>query len=1316
MRTAIAGFTVLMMLASVSVSIGETIPVKGSEKVSNWSVNNDGGDIEISGGGIAGSSDASTLHLRFLHDGFEWGNAMLPVSLPPDAAGISFDLYVKSAASSASLFIWLMEEDGDGHLVMVKQDGKVLSEIRKGWRKCHVALTEFKLEPRGNKVQQILTTSKMLIGMNSGKADIYIRNLVFDTAGIGTSRTLAKTTGLKIVGGKNGRVAILKDSFKPSPGYSNPDVLASALTAHGYGVTFLKSGDVADSSILTKANFDCLVLPYGPCYPADAQESIKSYLKSGGSFLSTGGYAFDFLCGIDSSGNFVTTQNLTTAADIAKGNVTSKSLNTRIGIVGDTMGLNPDQIGVFDPSYHLKYVSGISSAPDQFVIPAAFKAGMSVKGYAASSLLGSNNPVFPEKWGRHITLVEGRDASGRERGPVGSMAMNYAGPYAGSTWAFFGVTDKDLFTKKSPLLAYLPSIMDALLAKTFLHSFGSDLACYNDGETVKLSCSAANLGRRDLSAQVQFSVFDRSGKKVYSSKSTVLALKHGSTEVVTSEFKPVSFTSDFYRIKADLLIDGKTVDTMESGFVSYDAGVVSQGFAMEFKDNYFHDKNRSLLLSGTNLTGAVFFSADENPLVWEKDLARMNENVLNVARILHFSPFVSSTPGSTSAKPLDLNIDKLPLKFERQFDAFMQLAQKHKVIVFLTAHDWMETALTDEELAAQRQFLKLLAERYKNMPGFMIDIQNEPHVSLPNASDAPVPITTELWNKYLRDKYKTDDALKSAWSISPPESSIGSIPYSRGSDAWNDMRTFDADIFRSIMINRWIKENYDGAKDGNPEVPVGVGFLPSHHYSLNKLIAVENLDFANMHSYSPIEDLRADFKLFDRRFQGKSVSQGEFGSLHDHDKRTNGLDNPDQDYRRYLQTGHYLFGEGGSFIANWCWKDMDGVVFPWGLNYTNSGPGKDLLKAYRNQSLLFRQVKPLYKPQEVFLVAPINTMLGGKNGYMNGVLYKYVDALLNLRADFGVIDDQHLDMLPSTAKLLVYPAAFSVPDKAYDQLKSFVNRGGRLCVTGDISYDDLRQRTKTDRLEDLLGVRFVSSRYDVGVPGNGPLIDVQPVTAKDDSGIYTRQMGSGRVLYSPDLMAGIDGNMLKNALQGLDNGVVHASAGHAFLLPGQDGSKTYVLVNPDASASKVKVNEPGASEIEVGLEPKGVGLVKFDKNNKLVAIEFQDGAKIGSIVIKSKGHFAIMAFDGKDILSSRELVILPFDGKEIDLGWLNNSEKMIVQSCDFNASKMTGLTESPASKISLPAGNAFDIHIVAAKDKLAGLRKKVASELELKVQ
>ncbi len=90
------------------------------------------------------------------------------------------------------------------------------------------------------------------------------------------------------------RVAIFKDaSLKAGPGASSPDFLASLLEEAGLEPVLLGAAELASPASLNPASCPVLVLPYGEYFPVTAVENLRRYLMNGGSFFSTGGYAFN---------------------------------------------------------------------------------------------------------------------------------------------------------------------------------------------------------------------------------------------------------------------------------------------------------------------------------------------------------------------------------------------------------------------------------------------------------------------------------------------------------------------------------------------------------------------------------------------------------------------------------------------------------------------------------------------------------------------------------------------------------------------------------------------------------------------------------------------------------------------------------------------------------------------------------------------------------------------------------------------------------------------------------------------------------------
>lgn len=236
----------------------------------------------------------------------------------------------------------------------------------------------------------------------------------------------------------------------------------------------------------------------------------------------------------------------------------------------------------------------------------------------------------------------------------------------------------------------------------------------------------------------------------------------------------------------------------------------------------------------------MFFSANENPAVWERDFRLMAQHNIRILRILHFSPFAKDGyKGVGQHSSLDLR-GLPPKRLQRQMDAIVQLAQKHGIVLFLSLHDWLGVVLTDEELEAQREWNRFWAYRYRNVPGILYDIQNEPTVEVPD-----VPFVRRLWNEWLKQRYGSDEALRTAWRANPPEALLPNVPLGNRTDRWDDVRTADLKRFETELLNRWVRANVEGVKAGDPDALVCVGYLPSMPPA-DKILGTRHTDFSNM--------------------------------------------------------------------------------------------------------------------------------------------------------------------------------------------------------------------------------------------------------------------------------------------------------------------------------------------------------------------------------------------------------------------------------------------------------------------------------------
>jgi hypothetical protein len=147
----------------------------------------------------------------------------------------------------------------------------------------------------------------------------------------------------------------------------------------------------------------------------------------------------------------------------------------------------------------------------------------------------------------------------------------------------------------------------------------------------------------------------------------------------------------------------------------------------------------------------------------------------------------------------------------------VQLSQPNQVSLFLSLHDWIPLDLSDEELHAQEDWNKFWAERYRDVPGMIYDIQNEPSTTLTN-----VEVLRPLYEGWLADKYGSFSAALSAWKESGAKAEID---FAARPVAWNDLRVRDNARFRAWAYARWQGANGSAVKAAAPHAPVTVGHL-----------------------------------------------------------------------------------------------------------------------------------------------------------------------------------------------------------------------------------------------------------------------------------------------------------------------------------------------------------------------------------------------------------------------------------------------------------------------------------------------------------
>jgi hypothetical protein len=559
-----------------------------------------------------------------------------------------------------------------------------------------------------------------------------------------------------------------------------------------------------------------------------------------------------------------------------------------------------------------------------------------------------------------------------------------------------------------------------------------------------------------------------------------------------------------------------------------------------------------------------------------------------------------------------------------------------------------------------------------------------------------LPDLRKIFNEYLTEKYGNAKRLAEAWNISPPQEALGSIPPLGGTGQWEDVRSFDNFVFRASLVRRWLNSMAEAVRRGDSNHPVTAEFYERPWNGVDVVTAIGSLDLGNIGYFDrPGEDVYGfpqTFRFIDMRARGKSINDGEFGvRTHPAWEDAGGYDTSrgaTEEQQLFLTVPHYAVGLGVSKVQNWCWAYPQDVVTGWGINYMWDLVSRDSLLVYRNTGLFFRQFDLQYESPEIFFLIADNHRMGAQDDHqfwqgepVGGAQRNAIRFLLDLHSNFGTIDEYHLQNLPPSCKVMLYPLPFCPDDTTFERLLSFVRAGGILYVSGDISYDRGRKRTRVDRFSKLLGVEFLAENYPnikfeahkarIQIPGGFhgmrdydgyPCIRVQPhgaeVVARTADGtavIVTNRLGEGRVFYSTDLLE------LHAPARTTDMGhMVYGSflqwAGitrpfldpdkpsiHYFRSTTRQGEELSTIVNQDDSLPIQEIRfKTRAGAIRVDVARRMAAAVAITAKGDVQSIETSGSVEArNEVYCRMENHAMVFSLDHKDIRDSEALCLLP---------------------------------------------------------------------------
>ena len=487
--------------------------------------------------------------------------------------------------------------------------------------------------------------------------------------------------------------------------------------------------------------------------------------------------------------------------------VLSKPINMRHGVPADFLQWEPEQLGVFDAGYRLTGGKSISPAGSQCIIPngrnpghpdtfGSFRYEGDIDGWAAAGTTGSQwYWTMQTHRSRLIPLLDTKDEFGRYRGSAGSLMVNTLEPYRGSIWAYFGVENREIFSL-SGADKMLVGVVSAMKRGVFVHDLHPSYACYRQGEEAVIKGSVSNFGRQPVKCDAQIDIADESGSPVHA-ETIQLDLAPGETREISTKWHPGVFASDLYTARADLVIDGKPIDTLKAGFYTWHDQTVRSGMQLSYRDDYLRDAGRPRYMLGVEAFYDRYCPMGMDPLDIERDFRDMADMGIHIARTFTYS---------------DTEEDW------RFRDALVMASARHHVAFWLSGTVTMGGYLNDPTTISLPQSI---GERYKGVPGVFIDLFNEPDF---HAGDDPQ--RDQRFNDYLRAKYGSTEALRVAWGDElGKDEQLGSLKMGWLNDNWTSVRCRDIYQFLVQQGSKWVTDVTGAIKSKDPSRLVSCGYL-----------------------------------------------------------------------------------------------------------------------------------------------------------------------------------------------------------------------------------------------------------------------------------------------------------------------------------------------------------------------------------------------------------------------------------------------------------------------------------------------------------
>lgn len=538
-------------------------------------------------------------------------------------------------------------------------------------------------------------------------------------------------------------IAVFKEQGFPAVGLPKgltPEWIKNNLEIEGYHLSYFNASQLSDKLLLNPKKIDFLILSYGEAFPVEAFDSIRNYLEGGGGLFTVAGKPF-----------YLPMKKIENQWEIVKVKAYENFL-TKLGIKYYQSEVMPSFCEFNEELF--KEFSG-----KQLFTKA--DTGLTV---TTSNKIVRRNPthgnVFPYRipYRDFLPFVKSLNKFGEVLNYPAILVKSWSNPYrkegkVPNKWCLIAIKGENhpLNPKRTSAKKVLKNLMEYLSNKIVVHNLETNYACYRQGEVVKFEAKVLNYASEDRAVGVNFNIKDGKNNIVYTVEKKIILL--GDAEAIIKDiWRPKIFFDDFYTIEVKISDKGRFIDKEKTGFVVWDTGIIKKEEPLKIEGSNFFLGDKKIFLKGIN-----YYESKSGELAWlrpnmlniKEDFKKMQKMNINFMRIHYhhskwFRDYIVGI-AKLSLGPYYNIADTSVLPTERSLrilDAFIQLAQKYDLIFCMDLFSLVPEEMGDprgwlglieriaepQKISLQKDFIKIIAKRYKDVPGITWDLWNEPRL------------------------------------------------------------------------------------------------------------------------------------------------------------------------------------------------------------------------------------------------------------------------------------------------------------------------------------------------------------------------------------------------------------------------------------------------------------------------------------------------------------------------------------------------------------------------------------------------------------